>query len=60
MNSSGTASAEVGLRLVTIPQTIVPLTGSLFYSRQDPNAVRIAFHAGLKEPVEWIFARGLL
>jgi Streptomyces sporulation and cell division protein, SsgA len=60
MNSSSTVSAEVGLRLVTTPQTIVPLTGSLFYSRQDPYAVRIAFHAGLEEPVEWIFARDLL
>ena len=60
MNSSSTVSAEVGLRLVTTPQTIVPLTGSLFCSRQDPYAVRIAFHAGLEEPVEWIFARDLL
>ena len=42
------------------PQTIVPLTGSLFYSRQDPYALRIAFHVGLAEPVEWIFARDLL
>ena len=60
MNSSSTVSAEVGLRLVTTPQTIVPLTGRLFCSRQDPYAVRIAFHAGLEEPVEWIFARDLL
>jgi hypothetical protein len=60
MNSSSTVSAEVGLRLVASPQTIVPLTGSLFYSRQDPYAVRIAFHVGLEEPVEWIFARDLL
>ena len=60
MNSSSTVSAEVGLRLVTTAPTIVPLTGSLFCSRQDPCAVRIAFHAGLEEPVEWIFARDLL
>ena len=60
MNSSSTVSAEVGLRLVASPQTIVPLTGSLFYSHQDPCAVRIAFHAGPEEPVEWIFARDLL
>jgi DNA-binding CsgD family transcriptional regulator len=60
MNSSSTASAEVGLRLVTTPQTIVPLTGSLLYSRRDPYAVRIAFHVGQEEPVEWIFARDLL
>ena len=60
MNSSSTVSAEVGLRLVAAPQTIVSLTGRLFYSRQDPYAVRIAFDVGLEEPVEWIFARDLL
>ena len=60
MNSSSTVSAEVGRRLVTTPQTIVPLTGRLSCSRQDPCAARIAFHAGLEEPVEWIFARDLL
>ena len=60
MDSSSTVSAEVGLRLVATPQTIVALTGRLFYSRQDPYAVRIAFHAGLEEPVEWVFARDLL
>ncbi|HEX6525568.1 MAG TPA: SsgA family sporulation/cell division regulator [Streptosporangiaceae bacterium] len=60
MNGSSTVSAELGLWLVATPQTIVPLTGSLFYSRQDPYAVRIAFYVGLEEPVEWIFARDLL
>lgn len=60
MNSSSTASAELGLRLVTSQQTIVPLTGSLFYSREDPYAIRIALHVGLDEPVEWVFARDLL
>ncbi|HEX6522661.1 MAG TPA: SsgA family sporulation/cell division regulator [Streptosporangiaceae bacterium] len=59
MNSS-TVTAELGLRLVTPPQTITPLTGSLHYSRHDPYAVRIAFRAGLEEPVEWTFARDLL
>ncbi len=60
MNSSSTVSAEVGLRLVVPQQTIVPLVASLFYSREDPYAIRIAFHVGLDEPVEWIFARDLL
>lgn len=60
MTSSSTVSAEPGLRLVTTPPTIVPPAGSLSCSRQDPCAVRIAFHAGLEEPVEWIFARDLL
>ena len=60
MNSSSTVSAELGLRLVVPKQTIVPLVASLFYSKEDPYAIRIAFHVGLDEPVEWIFARDLL
>ena len=60
MNSSSTVSAELGLRLVVPQQTIVPLMASLYYSREDPYAIRIAFHVGLDEPVEWIFARDLL
>jgi hypothetical protein len=60
MNSSSTVSAELGLRLVVPQQTIVPLVASLFYSKEDPYAIRIAFHVGLDEPVEWIFARDLL
>jgi Streptomyces sporulation and cell division protein, SsgA len=38
----------------------VPLVASLYYSKEDPYAIRIAFHVGLDEPVEWIFARELL
>jgi hypothetical protein len=60
MNSSSTVSAELGLRLVVPQQTIVPLVASLYYSKDDPYAIRIAFHVGLDEPVEWIFARDLL
>jgi hypothetical protein len=53
-------SAELGLRLVVPQQTVVPLVASLYYSTEDPYAIRIAFHVGLDEPVEWIFARDLL
>ena len=62
MNRSGstTISAELGLRLVVPQQTIVPLVASLYYSGRDPYAVRMAFHVGTDEPVEWIFARDLL
>jgi hypothetical protein len=59
-SSSSTVSAELGLRLIVPQQTIVPLVASLFYSGDDPFAIRIAFHVGLDEPVEWIFARDLL
>ena len=59
-NSSTTISAELGLRLVVPQQTIVPLVASMYYSGKDPYAVRMAFHVGTDEPVEWIFARDLL
>ena len=59
-SSSSTISAELGLRLVVPRQTIVPLVASLYYSGSDPYAVRMAFHVGTDEPVEWIFARDLL
>src|SRR6202142_4698561 len=57
---SATISAELGLRLVVPQQTIVPLVASMYYSGSDPYAVRMAFHVGTDEPVEWIFARDLL
>jgi Streptomyces sporulation and cell division protein, SsgA len=62
MNRSGstTISAELGLRLVVPQQTIVPLVASMYYNGSDPYAVRMAFHVGTDEPVEWIFARDLL
>lgn len=60
MNNSSAVSAELGIRLVVPHEMIVPLVGSLYYSREDPYAIRVAFHVGLDEPVEWIFARELL
>ena len=59
MNSS-TASAEVGLRLVVPDRTTVPLLATLEYAADDPYAIRVAFHVGDDDPVEWIFARELL
>ncbi len=60
MNSSATVSAEVGLSLVVPEHGCVPLVASLYYSAEDPYAIRMAFHVGTDEPVEWIFARDLL
>jgi hypothetical protein len=60
MNSSATVSAELGLSLVVPGHGCVPLVASLHYSVEDPYAVRMAFHVGTDEPVEWIFARDLL
>jgi len=60
INSSATVSAELGLMLVVPEHGTVPLVASLYYSADDPYAIRMAFHVGLDEPVEWIFARELL
>src|SRR5579875_1992683 len=60
MDSDTTVSAELGLMLVVPQHATVPLVASLYYSGQDPYAVRMAFHVGTDEPVEWIFARDLL
>jgi Streptomyces sporulation and cell division protein, SsgA len=59
MTISATVSAELGLRLVAAEQTTVPLVASLRYSGSDPYAIRMAFHVGPEDPVEWIFAREL-
>ena len=60
MSSSDTVSAELALGLVGPEQTIVPLLASLYYTANDPYAMRMAFHVGTDEPVRWIFARDLL
>jgi hypothetical protein len=61
MNNSRVAvSAELSLGLVGSEHTIVPLMASLHYTCQDPYAVRMAFHVGTDEPVEWTLARDLL
>ena len=59
MSASRTVSAEIGIRLLA-PGTVVPLIATLSYSDDDPYAVRVTFHAGHEEPVEWVFARDLL
>jgi hypothetical protein len=53
-------SAELSLGLVRPEHTIVPLMASLHYTRQDPYAIKMAFHVGTAEPVEWTLARELL
>jgi len=60
MDSGTTVSAELGLMLVVPQHTTVPLVASLFYSGDDPYAVRMSFHVGTDESVKWIFARDLL
>lgn len=60
IESGPTVTAELGLMLVTPQHPSVPLVASLYYSGDDPYAVRMAFHVETGEPVEWIFARDLL
>jgi Streptomyces sporulation and cell division protein, SsgA len=61
MNNSRVAvSADLSLGLVGPENTIVPLMASLHYTCQDPYAVKMAFHVGTDEPVEWTLARDLL
>ena len=60
MMNSVTISAELGLSLVVPEHGAVPLVASLDYCADDPYAIKMAFHVGADEPVEWIFARELL
>jgi hypothetical protein len=60
MNTSAIVAAELGLRLVVPEHGGVPLTAGLYYRGDDPYAIRMAFHVGTDDPVEWIFARDLL
>lgn len=60
MNTGATVSAELGLSLVVPEHGAVPLVASLAYSVGDPYAIRMAFHVGTDDPVEWIFSRDLL
>jgi hypothetical protein len=57
---STSVSAELALGLLGPEHTIVPLMASVSYDCQDPYAVRMAFHVGTDEPVEWALARDLL
>jgi hypothetical protein len=58
--SRATVSAELSLGLVGPERTIVPLMAGLHYASADPYAIRMAFHVGTGEPVEWTLARDLL
>jgi hypothetical protein len=53
-------STEIELRLVVSDGPDRPVHADLSYSHADPYAVRVAFHTGGSETVEWTFARSLL
>lgn len=60
MNNGSTVSADIDIRLVVPEEAVIPLVAGLHYCAGDPYAVRIAFHCGTGEPVEWAFGRELL
>ena len=55
---SVTASLE--LRLVVPGNASLPVMAELAYDQGDPYAIRVAFHTGGADVVEWTFARSLL
>jgi hypothetical protein len=55
-----TVSTEIELKLVVSDGPDRPVQADLTYSHSDPYAVRVAFHTGGAEVVEWTFARSLL
>jgi hypothetical protein len=61
--SRASVSAELSLGLVNgsgPEHTIMPLMAGLHYASADPYAIRMAFHVGTGEPVEWALSRDLL
>jgi hypothetical protein len=55
-----TVSAELQVALVVPGATALPVRASMTYDAADPYAVRIAFHTGTGDAVQWTFARQLL
>jgi len=53
-------TTELELRLVVPGNPSLPVIAELAYDHTDPYAVRVAFHTGGADIVEWTFARGLL
>ena len=53
-------TAEIELRLIVPGSQSLPVIADLTYDHADPYAVRVAFHTGGSDIVEWTFARSLL
>jgi len=52
--------SDLELRLVVPGSPSLPVRAELAYEHSDPYAVRIGFHTGADDIVEWTFARALL
>jgi hypothetical protein len=55
-----TVSAEIDLNLVVASGPALPVKAGMTYDPADPYAVKVGFHTGASEVVEWTFARSLL
>ena len=55
-----TVSADLQVSLVIPGTTALPVRASLSYDATDPYAVRVAFHTGTGDAVQWTFGRQLL
>ena len=53
-------TAPIELRLVVPGSPSLPVAADITYDHGDPYAVRVAFHTGGADIVEWTFARSLL
>jgi hypothetical protein len=53
-------STQIELRLIVADGPDRAVHADLTYAHTDPYAVRVAFHTGGAEIVEWTFARSLL
>jgi hypothetical protein len=53
-------TTTLDLRLVMPGSPSLPVRAELSYDHRDPYAVRVGFHTGANDVVEWTFARSLL
>jgi hypothetical protein len=53
-------TSVIELRLVVPGSPSLPVTADVTFDHADPYAVRVAFHTGGADVVEWTFARSLL
>ena len=55
-----TVSADLQVSLVIPGATALPVRASMSYDARDPYAVRVAFHTGTGDAVQWTLGRQLL
>jgi hypothetical protein len=53
-------TTQLDLRLVVPGNPSLPVMSELTYDHADPYAIKVAFHTGGTDIVEWTFARSLL